>query len=73
MEYDRALVNRVTDLSGHKMREILVWLKKYCFLKNELVKFTYLNSIHIRALHNNLTHNTNKCTLLQFTISHTIH
>lgn len=72
-EYDRALVNRIKNLSGHKMRETVVWLKKRFLLKNELVKFVHLNSIHIRALQNNLINNTNKCTVLQFAPSHMIH
>jgi len=53
------------------MQEILVWLKKYFLLKNELVKFIYLSSIHNRALENNLIYNINKCTVLQFTLSRT--
>ena len=68
MKYYQALVNRIANLRGHKIREILVWFKNYYLLMNELVKFICLSSVHIRALKNNLIHNTNKSTCIKLYI-----
>ena len=37
------------------------------------VKLVSVNSIHIRALMNNVTVNTSECIIIKNTLSHTIH
>jgi hypothetical protein len=69
LKYDRAFVNRTNKFCGHKMREILVGLKKYYLLNSELVKCISIIfiTVHYRTIKYTIT---TIAQALKFTLSH---